>query len=75
MSREEEGIAVDSKFHEKINYIVSQIQNAGYDPYAQLTGFVSTCDDRYITRKGNARGLIWELDLTLLSEYLKHMNP
>ena len=66
---------MDHEFQQKIAVIESAIRDAGYDPYAQLTGYIRTHDDRYITRTGNARTLIRELDWTQLRYYVKHMQP
>ena len=54
--------------------IVTAIQDAGYVPYDQLTAFLRTGDDRYITRRDNARLLIRELDQTELQNYLNHIK-
>ena len=66
---------MDMEFYGKIQYIIEEMRSAGYDPYAQLTGFVRTCDERYITRRGNARSLILELDFAQVQHYLRCMVP
>ena len=66
---------MDKPFWEQIAYIIGEIRSAGYDPYAQLTGFVRTRDDRFITRRGNARGRILELDFDAVREYVSQMEP
>ena len=53
--------------------IIKAISDAGYVPYDQLTAFLKTGDDRYITRRDNARVLIRELDQRDLKTYLKQM--
>lgn len=63
------------EFYRKIRYIIEEIRSAGYDPYAQLSGFVRTRDVRYITRRGNARSLIQELDFVQVQDYLSCMVP
>lgn len=63
------------EFYRKIRYIIEEIRSAGYDPYAQLSGFVRTRDVRYITRRGNARSLILELDFVQVQDYLSCMVP
>lgn len=70
----EGGDRLDKEFEEKITYIVGELRSAGYDPYAQLSGFIRTQDDRYITRRGNARSLILEIDLNLLRQYMMQMD-
>ena len=57
---------------EKMEMIVKAIRKAGYDPYAQLTGFLYTADARYITRTDNARDLIQDLDPAFIKQYLKN---
>ena len=59
-----------SKFEDKIQYIIDQMVSAGYDPYMQLGEYIKTHDIRFITRKGNARNLVAELDFRQLVEYL-----
>lgn len=55
-----------------IQEIVTLLDNAGYDSYAQITGYVETHDDSYITRKGDARDKIKLVSLPALKEYLAH---
>ena len=38
--------------------ICQAIAAAGYDPYSQLVGYLTTGDDAYITRQGKARSSI-----------------
>lgn len=64
---------MNQEFDSKITVIVTALEKAGYDPYAQLTGFIRTHDTRYITRSDNARALIMDLDLNLLKSYVKNM--
>lgn len=47
------------------------IRDAGYDPYAQLYGYVQTGDSIYITRKGNARNIIKTIPKKSIEEYIK----
>ncbi len=42
-------------FDEAINIVIDALRKAGYDPYDQLYGYVSTGELSYITRQGNAR--------------------
>ena len=50
--------------------IVNEIKKSGYDPYDQLTGYLLTGDEKYITRSGGARDLIKTIDRQRLKEYL-----
>ena len=54
--------------------IETAIRDAGYIPYDQLTAFLKTGNDRYITRRDNARSLIREVDQKELQNYLTHMK-
>ena len=58
------------KFEETIDYVVSVLREAGYNPYEQLYGYVSTGNEAYITRKGNARDMILKLDKVQLMQYV-----
>jgi uncharacterized protein (UPF0297 family) len=68
------GIVLDENAFEIMETIVRAIRRAGYDPYAQLTGFLRSSDVRYITRTDNARYLIQELDRTFIKQYVKRMQ-
>ncbi len=59
------------KFEETIDYVVTVLKEAGYEPYDQLYAFVSTGNDSYITRKGNARSLVAELDREQIWKYIE----
>lgn len=54
--------------------IATAIRDAGYVPYDQLTAFLKTGDDRYITRRDNARALIQEVTQKELQNYLTHLR-
>ena len=58
------------KFEETIDYVVAVLREAGYNPYEQLYGYVSTGIEAYITRKGNARDMILKLDKVQLMQYV-----
>lgn len=59
-----------TEFEKQIAMVITALSDADYDPYAQLTGFVRTCDNTYITRKGNARAIIQTLDKKQVPQYL-----
>ena len=59
------------RFQETIDYIISVLKEAGYNPYEQLYAFVSTGNDSYITRKGNARTIVAELDREQIWNYIE----
>ena len=45
-----------------LQHVYQALLAKGYDPVAQLTGFVLTGDPTYITSHGNARNLICRLE-------------
>ena len=59
------------KFKETIDYIVSVLKDAGYEPYDQLYAYASTGNESYITRKGDARKLIVQLDREQIWDYIE----
>lgn len=48
---------------EKIRIIAEAIKSGGYDVHDQLTGYLLSGDETYITRRDNARALISTLDM------------
>lgn len=60
----------DADFVDKIQWICKSISQAGLDPYSQLTGYLLTGEDCYITRTGNARAMIRTLDQTQIQAYV-----
>lgn len=53
---------------------MASIQAAGFDPYAQLYGYLKTGDDTYITRTGDARCIIKTIDRDQLRKYVDMLN-
>ena len=47
---------------QKLNVVIHAIEAAGYNPYAQLTGYMATGNAAYITRQGGARTIVRDLD-------------
>ena len=56
---------------EKLNEIIELMKEKGYNPVAQLTGYTETDSVDYITRHGNAREKIKEIEKSVIKEYLK----
>lgn len=54
--------------------IIEAIRQAGYEPYDQLTAYLLTRDDRYITRNGNARRRIKEVEWGKLTMFVRGMR-
>ena len=65
---------MEKKRNTLIERIEIAIRDAGYVPYDQLTAFLKTGDDRYITRRDNARVLIQEVDQKELRKYISQMK-
>jgi uncharacterized protein (UPF0297 family) len=61
---------VKDKFKETMGYVVSVLKDAGYEPYDQLYAYASTGNESYITRKGDARKLIAQLDREQIWNYI-----
>lgn len=61
-------------FEETMERIVAAIRSAGYEPYDQLYGYVKTGDDTYITRSGDARKLIKELDMDRVRCFVEELR-
>ena len=58
-------------FEKQITLVIAALSDAGYDPYAQLTGFVQTGDDTFITRRNNARAIVSSLDREMVARYVQ----
>ena len=65
---------MDTEFEKEIAEIIQAIQDAGYDPYAQLYGYVSKGKEEYITRNGNARERIKQVNWLELKEFVEKMD-
>ena len=63
-----------TQFNAAIEKIVTALKTAGYDPYAQLTGYVETGQENYITRQGGAREMVLRLDVEQIKDFLKTYN-
>ena len=61
-------------FEETMERIVAAIRSAGYEPYDQLYGYVKTGDDTYITRSGDARKLIKDLDSNQVRRFVEELR-
>ena len=56
---------------EKLKEIIILLKEKGYDPVAQLTGYIEICSDDYITRHGGAREKIKEIDKDIIKKYIQ----
>lgn len=64
----------NNKFLDTMNRIVAALIERGYDPYAQLMGYIMENDSTYITKHNDARQLIVDLDIALVKQYVKEME-
>ncbi len=58
---------------DQLTHIASCIRKAGYEPYDQILGYLSTGDSRYITREGNSRAMIEVIDKKDVREFLSEV--
>lgn len=63
-----------AQFEKSMGEIIQALANAGYDPYAQLTGYLQTGDETFITRKGDARTIIKSLDIERIALYVSKLK-
>lgn len=62
------------EFENIMEHIVASIRSAGYEPYDQLYGYLKTGDETYITRTGDARKLVKDLDRGQLQQYVQTLS-
>ena len=60
-----------TEFEKQIVLVISALSDAGYDPYAQITVFLQTGDETFITRRENARAIIKTLDRYKIAQYIQ----
>lgn len=58
-------------FEKQIALVIAALSDAGYDPYAQLTGFIQMGDDTFITRRNDARAIVSSLDREMVAQYVR----
>ena len=63
----------DKQFATAMETIVAALKERGYDPYAQLTGYVTENEPTYITSYKGARQLILTLDKEQVQRYVERM--
>ena len=64
----------DKQFATAMESIVAAHKERGYDPYAQLTGYVTENEPTYITSHKGARQLIVTLDMERVKRFVKEMK-
>ena len=65
---------LDNEFMAAMSGVYMALQEAGYEPFDQLTGYVRTGNDQYITRRHNARKIVTEMDPEMIKLYLKRFG-
>lgn len=64
----------ERQFIASMGHIVAVLKEKGYDPYAQLTGYVTENEPTYITSHKGARQLIVTLDMERVKRFVKEMK-
>ena len=64
----------ERQFIAAMDHIVAALRERGYDPYAQLTGYVSENEPTYITSHKGARQLSVTLDMERVKCFVKEMK-
>ena len=59
-----------TEFEKQLAIVIAALSDAGYDPYAQLTGFIQTGDDTFVTRRNDARAIVATLDREMVARYV-----
>lgn len=65
---------METEFTTAMDEIIASIREAGFDPYAQLYGYITKGKEEYITRTGNAREKIKKLNWLQVKEYVEKMK-
>lgn len=64
----------ERQFEATMELIVAALKERGYDPYAQLCGYIKENEPTYITSHNNARSLIKALDIERVRRYVMEMK-
>ena len=62
----------ERQFEATMELIVAALKERGYDPYAQLYGYIKENEPTYITSHNNARSLIMKVERDELIEEALH---
>lgn len=57
--------------NKQLKEIITLLEEKGYDPVAQLTGYLKENQEDYITRHGGAREKIKDIPKEIIEEYIK----
>ena len=64
----------EKQFEATMELIVAALKERGYDPYAQLYGYIKENEPTYITSHNKARSLIKTLDIERVRRYVMRME-
>lgn len=64
----------ERQFEAAMTSIVAALKERGYDPYAQLYGYITENEPTYITSHNGARTLIQTLDFESVRQYVQEME-
>ena len=64
----------EKQFIAAMEHIVAALKERGYDPYSQLTGYVTENEPTYITSHKGARQLIVTFDMERVKRFVKEMK-
>ena len=59
------------EFESLIHKVIASMEEAGYDPVAQFTGYLQTGDETFITRTGDARTIVRTLNKEQIAAYIE----
>lgn len=62
------------EFNKSMEIIVEALKERGYDPYAQIYGYLKENNLMYITQHKNARELIKQLDEKQIQLFINSLN-
>ena len=69
-----EGVALNTaEFNKSMDIIVEALKERGYDPYAQIYGYLQENNPMYITQHRNARELIKQLDVKEIQRFISKL--
>lgn len=63
----------EKQFNAAMEHVVAALKERGYDPYSQLTGYVTENEPTYITSHKGARQFIITLDRRKVKGYVEKM--
>ena len=63
----------EKQFVAAMDNVVAALRERGYDPYAQLTGYITENEPTYITSHKGARQLIVTFDMERVKRFVKEM--